>query len=101
MKTNFKSINPEYFNVFSVGQEMGFSSVTYFGNGNELKKIAGEIKDVVNREAFGRFVVFSSGNEICADRVITINGKPGPAYDEFKMEMTVMPWLASSDMPPD
>jgi hypothetical protein len=101
MRTIFRSANTDHYTVFSKELEKEFSKVTYFGSGSVLKKTSGKITGIAIKEACEEFLVFNSGNEVCIKRVITINGKPGPAYDEYKMETTVMPWIASTAMQPD
>jgi hypothetical protein len=38
---------------------------------------------LIKKEAFEEYLVFDSGDEVRIDRIITINGIPGPAYDEY------------------
>jgi hypothetical protein len=96
MRAIFRSADPDHYTVFSKEQEKEFSKVTYFGDGSVLKKASGKVTGIAIKEACEEFLVFNSGEEVRIGRIISINGKPGPAYDEYKMEATVMPWIAST-----
>lgn len=83
MKTQFSPINPDYYDLFSEEQEKEFSTVFYFENEAELGEAKGKIIRLGKKNGFEEYLVFDSGAEVRIDRVITINGKPGPAYDEY------------------
>lgn len=83
MKTNFSPVNPDYYDLFSEEQEKESSKVFYFGNGTDVEEAKGKITGLVKKEAFEEYLAFDSGHEVRIDRIITINGKPGPAYDEY------------------
>ena len=83
MKTDFSPVYPVYYEVFSEEQEKEFSKVFYFGNGTEVEEAKGKITGLVKKGSIEEYLVFDSGDEARIDRIITINGKPGPAYDEY------------------
>jgi hypothetical protein len=83
MKPTFSPVYPVYYEVIDSAQEKDFSTVFYFGNGTEVEEAKGKITGLVNREAHEEFLAFDSGQEVRIDRIITINGIPGPAYDEY------------------
>ena len=83
MKTNFSPVNPDYYDLFSEEQEKESSKVFYFGNGSDVEQAKGKITGLAKKEAFEEYLVFSSGDEVRIDRIITLNGKPEPAYDEY------------------
>lgn len=83
MRTDFSPVHPDYYEVFSTEQEKKYSKVFYFGNGTEVEEAKGKITGLVTREAHEEYLVFDSGDEARIDRIITINGIPGPAYDEY------------------
>lgn len=56
--------------------------VHYFGNKNSVELAAGIAQNVLkNRE--GIFLNLENEQTVRLDKVITLNGKPGPAYDEY------------------
>ena len=83
MKTKFSPIHPDYYDLFSEEQEKEFSKVFYFGTGSDVEEAEGKITGLVKRDSFVEYLVFDSGDEVRVDRIITVNGKPGPAYDEY------------------
>lgn len=83
MNTQFSPVNPDYYDIFYEEQKKEFGKVFYFGNETEVEEAKGKITGLIKKEAFEEFLVFKSGNEVRIDRIITINGKPGPAYDEY------------------
>ncbi len=83
MKTQFSPVNPVFYDIFSEEQQKGFGKVFYFGNETELEEAKGIITGLIKKEIFEEYLVFDSGNEVRIDRIITINGIPGPAYDEY------------------
>lgn len=83
MKPAFSPVYPVYYEVITSAQEKEFSTVFYFGNENEVEEAKGKIAGLVSREMHDELLAFDSGQEVRIDRIITINGIPGPAYDEY------------------
>ena len=83
MKTNFIPIHPEYYDMFSEEQKKEFSKVFYFGTGSDVEEAKGKITGLVKTDAFEEYLAFASGDKARVDRIITVNGIPGPAYDEY------------------
>ena len=83
MKTDFNPVYPIYYEIFADEQEKAFSKVFYFRNGTEIEEAKGKITELVTKENKEEYLVFSSGEEVRIDRIISINGIPGPAYDEY------------------
>jgi hypothetical protein len=83
MKTDFMPVQPDYYDIFREEQKKEVSKVFYFGNGSELEEAAGKIIGLENEGNFEKYMIFDSGDKVRVDRIITINGIPGPAYDEY------------------
>ena len=83
MKTDYSPVYPVYYEVFSEEQQKEFSKVFYFGKGAEVEEAKGKITGLIKNGSIDEYLVFDSGDEARIDRIITINGKPGPAYDEY------------------
>ncbi len=84
MKTSYTPIDPDYFEIME--KEIlrnKISKIFYF----EEDKNLGEVKAKINRSFtvnnFEKFLEMSNGKRVRIDRIITINGIPGPAYDEY------------------
>lgn len=82
MKTDYSPVYPVYHEVFSAEQEKEFSKVFYFGKGSDVEEVKGKITGV-KKEYFEEYLVFDTSDKVRIDRIITINGIPGPAYDEY------------------
>lgn len=101
MRTILRSANPDHYTIFPKEQENKFNKVTYFSNGCVMKETCGKITEITTKDTHEEFLNFDSGKKVPVGRVITINGKPGPAYNEYYMEMTVMPWMNSDLIQPE
>ncbi len=84
MKNSYSPINPDYFEIaeYEIFKNK-ISKIFYF----ETDKILGEenakIESIETINNFEKFIKMSNGKRIRMDRIITINGIPGPAYDEY------------------
>ena len=83
MKTDFNFVAPVYDEIFEREQQREFSKVIYFGNGIELEEASGKITRLLKNEIHEEYLCFDSGAEVRIDRIISINGIPGPAFDEY------------------
>ncbi len=83
MKTDFNPVYPHFYEIFASEQGKALCKVFYFGNGTEIMEAKGKITGLETNENREEYLVFDSGEEVRIDRIISINGKPGPAYDEY------------------
>lgn len=83
MEKEYSFINPQYDEVFAQEQQKEFVRIFYFGNGTNLEEAKGKITGRITNTRNEDFLIFDSGDNVRVDRVITINGIPGPAYDEY------------------
>lgn len=83
MKLHYNPISPLYYEIFGTEQDKENSKVFYFGTGTEVEEAKGIIRGVINNGSGGEFLIFDSGQDVRIDRIITVNGIPGPAYDEY------------------
>ena len=79
----FSPVHPDYYDLFSDEQEKELSRVFYFDNGSDVEEVKGKIINLIKKNDFEEYLRFDSGDEVRIDRIITVNGKPGPAYDEY------------------
>ncbi len=56
--------------------------IFYFLPDNEIGQANGKYKEIKKTED-GEFLTIKDGRRVRLDRIITINGKPGPAFDEY------------------
>lgn len=85
MKTAYKHIDPDYFELFEESIGSNNSRVIYFDLTDEpiLKEAKGNIKYIERKEDLGYYIIFQNNDWVRADRIVVFNGKPGPAYDEY------------------
>lgn len=57
--------------------------VHYFDSNGEVNDARGELEKILKIEKKGEFLQFRNNKQVRLDRIITINGRPGPAYDEY------------------
>jgi hypothetical protein len=81
--TDFTPLYPHYYEIFAESRDKESSRVIYFGNGIDLEEVIGKITGITKKDTNEEFLTFDNGKEVRADRIISINGKPGPAYDEY------------------
>ncbi|WP_294083189.1 hypothetical protein [Proteiniphilum sp. UBA5384] len=85
MNPKYMPVDPGYFELFESEMEKDESRVIYFAFSNEpeLEESQGKIISIEDKREEGYFLFFKNGDQIRLDRIIVINGKPGPAYDEY------------------
>lgn len=83
MKNDYMPVAHHFYEIIDREKNKDMEAVVhYFGEGNELEGSRGKIGEIV-REKNGEFLSVDSGDRVRLDRIITINGKPGPAFDEY------------------
>ena len=64
-------------------EEGQYGRIFYFNERNVFDSIDGRVARMEEIENSGLFVFLDPAGAIRADRIITLFGKPGPAYDEY------------------
>ena len=59
------------------------SKIHYFDESLNIYADEGAIKEIMEIKGEGEFLVLNSGNSIRLDRIITLYGIPGPAFDTY------------------
>lgn len=57
--------------------------IFYFEEGNKIGEAQGIISEMIEQKKKGVFIVMQDGLQIRIDRIITLFGKVGAAYDEY------------------
>lgn len=81
--TDFTPVYPHYYDIFAESRDKESSRVIYFGDGTTLEEVFGKITGIEKNEENEEHMTFDNGKEVRIDRIISINGKPGPAFDEY------------------
>lgn len=85
MKTKYLPIDPSYLELFEQEMAKEESRVIYFAftEEPELEECRGKIHQVTDIDKEGVFLFLQNGDKVRVDRIVVINGIPGPAYDEY------------------
>lgn len=85
MKPQYIPVDPDYFELFEQEMEKGEIKVIYFAFSiePELEESRGKVSRIDALENEGEHLFFENGDLVRLDRIVVINGKPGPAYDEY------------------
>ncbi len=84
MQSTYTPVDPDYFEI--IGKEIAknkLSTIYFFKNPTIVGEEKGRIKKIETVDNFEKYVLLNSGKHLRLDRIITINGIPGPAYDEY------------------
>jgi len=57
--------------------------IFYFGEGNKVEETTGIVIEMMEEKDAGIFIIMDKGLRIRIDRIITLFGKIGAAYDEY------------------
>src|SRR5690606_6123592 len=84
-KPGYMPIDPEFHDLLEEQVRKGVARVIYFAFSNEpeLEESNGKIIEIENKKYDGYHLIFDNGDMVRLDRIVVINGIPGPAYDEY------------------
>jgi hypothetical protein len=57
--------------------------IFYWGEGQTVDEQIGRVEKLEEIQGLGMFITLDTGGQIRIDRIITLFGKPGAAYDEY------------------
>lgn len=84
MHTQYFPVDPEYFDfIEQSASKKEVVSVHYFAAANTVKNAKGKLHQILSTDGSEEYIQFKDGQKIRLDRIIALNGKPGPAYDEY------------------
>lgn len=85
MRPKYIPIDPDYYELFEKESKKGDAKIIYFefSKEPELGESRGTISKIDTIEGEGEYFFMENGDTVRLDRVVVINGKPGPAYDEY------------------
>lgn len=77
-------VDPDFTDVIQVQiRERKSGKIFFFNELGEVDDRTGTVVQMEDRPAQGVFVLLDNGNSIRIDRIITLFGKIGAAYDEY------------------
>lgn len=84
MITRYIPVDQDYHEMIEQEQAKNATAVIhYFNNEYSLGEEKANITGFTTNNSNEEFVALDNGTEIRIDRIIVVNGKPGPAYDEY------------------
>lgn len=84
MYSQYLPVDPDFQEIIQKEKDRKSNAVVnYFDPNGEVEDVKNEMKEVVKSENGEEHLLFANGEKVRLDRIITINGKPGPAYDEY------------------
>ncbi len=86
MKPKYLPVDHDYFEIFDREMEKEEARVIYFAFSDEpeLEELRGKIMKIREiKDEGGYYLFFENGDRVRLDRIVVINGIPGPAYDEY------------------
>ncbi len=84
MNTRYMPVDPDYYEMIEKEKvEKDTAVIHYFKNKNSLGEEKSKIKGIQKNHRGEDFVTLINGKGVRFDRIIVVNGKPGPAYDEY------------------
>ncbi len=82
-KESYLAVDPDFIEILHEMVSLRKSGKVHFFNAKgELDDAEGVMNSTV-KETAGEFLCLSSNQRIRIDRIITVLGRPGPAYDEY------------------
>lgn len=84
MNKKYAPIDPDYYEMISSEMSKERESVVHFFNAKNIPDTKkGKLIQLSGNDKNGKFLILQPKNQLRLDRIITLNGKPGPAYDEY------------------
>lgn len=82
MHTQFTPVDPDFYDIVNDYQHQ-LLVIHYFNPQGEVDTVRSEFVKLKKSGKEGDFAVLKNKDKVRLDRIITIHGRPGPAYDEY------------------
>jgi len=83
-KSSYMPVDPDYFETIEkVIAENNVVAINFFNDENKVDGFDDEVVKLFSDDGFARYIQLKKGNTIRVDRIITLKGLPGPAFDEY------------------
>ncbi|ASB49610.1 hypothetical protein [Alkalitalea saponilacus] len=76
-------IDPDFFKILADALEKDHIRIHFFNESNEVDFVEGSPNRLWTPDDFSWFFELLGSKSLRIDRIITLNGRPGPAYDEY------------------
>ncbi len=83
-ESKYMPVNPDFYDIINSERPKDKESVVhFFVQGHDVSDIKGKIKELITTPSREEYLVLGNGKKARLDRIIVLNGRPGPAYDEY------------------
>jgi hypothetical protein len=84
ISSTYMPVDPDFYDVIEDQKNQGMEiKIFFFSDNSELDSTTGKIEMIIH-ENRSEFLKLDNGDKVRLDRIITINGKPGPIYDYYE-----------------
>lgn len=84
MNNDYNPVDPDFHDIVEKEKSRKPESVVhYFGPDDQVEEVKGALKEIVTDKNHEEYLLLETGDKVRLDRIIVVNGKPGPAYDEY------------------
>lgn len=85
MKTKYMPVDPDFLEILDKEIKKDEVKVIFFtfSKEPELDESKGKVDKIDSLKDEGSFIFFENGDKVRLDKIIVVNGIPGPAYDEY------------------
>jgi hypothetical protein len=81
--SSYMPIDPDFYEIFGeLAEKNSLFRVFYFLPDQSLGEANGEYSKIEELDD-GEFMFLKNAEPVRIDRIITVNGKPGPSFDEY------------------
>lgn len=81
--SKYLPVDPDFYDILEATVHKNeVQNIFFFLPNNTLGQAKGEYLGI-DENSDGEFMILSDSDHVRLDRIITINGKPGPAFDEY------------------
>lgn len=80
----FVPFDPDYYEQLE-GWSGADCKINYFDADGKVADTSGRLTGFMRPYAFAHFVVLDDALALRSDRIITLNGRPGPAFEEYDL----------------
>ncbi|MBV6639600.1 MAG: hypothetical protein KI791_02730 [Cyclobacteriaceae bacterium] len=82
MYSQFTPVDPDFYDIVNDYQHQVLV-IHYFNADGALDTVRNEFVRLIQSGKDGDFALLKNGERVRLDRIITIHGRPGPAFDEY------------------
>lgn len=84
MNKKYIPVDPDYLDMIEKEKAKNKeANINFFKPGNKVENIKDTIEEISTNNGNEDYLKLKSNDKIRLDHIITVNGKPGPAFEEY------------------